>query len=92
MALTKITANIIEAGAIDATALADNSITIGHLNCSDGTSGQALTTDGSGTLSFSDVAVDQSFIIVGRSSNVTMTLTSGSFTVAARSGNLSIGV
>jgi hypothetical protein len=92
MALTKITSSIIAAGAIDATALADNSITIGHLNCSDGSSGQALTTDGSGTLSFSDVTPDQSFIIVGRSSNVTMTLTSATLTVAARSGNLSIGV
>jgi len=89
---TKITSSIIAAGAIDATALADNSITIDHLDCSDGSNGQALVTNGSGTLSFSDVTPDQSFIIVGRSSNVTMTLTSASFTVAARSGNLSIGV
>src|SRR6056300_1865633 len=55
MALTKITSAIIEAGAIDATALADNSITIVHLDCSDGTAGQFLKTDGSGTLSFDSV-------------------------------------
>src|SRR5210317_1158095 len=55
MALTKITSAIIEAGAIDATALADNSITIAHLDCSDGTAGQFLKTDGSGTLSFDSV-------------------------------------
>lgn len=92
MALTKITAAIIEDGAITASALSNNSIGITQLNVSDGTSGQALTTNGSGTLSFADVTPDQSFIIVGRSGNVTMTLTSASFTVEARSGNLNIGV
>jgi hypothetical protein len=55
---TKIKSGVIAAGAIDATALADNSITIGHLDCSDGTNGQVLTTDGSGTLSFADGGVD----------------------------------
>jgi hypothetical protein len=53
---TKIKSGVIAAGAIDATALADNSITIGHLDCSDGTNGQVLTTDGSGTLSFSTIS------------------------------------
>jgi len=52
---TKIKSGVIAAGAIDATALADNSITIGHLDCSDGTAGQFLKTDGSGTLSFDSV-------------------------------------
>jgi hypothetical protein len=53
---TKIKSGVIAAGAIDANALADNSITIGHLDCSDGTNGQVLTTDGSGTLSFSTIS------------------------------------
>jgi len=52
---TKIKSGVIAAGAVDATALSDNSITIAHLNCSDGTNGQVLTTDGSGTLSFTDM-------------------------------------
>src|SRR6056300_188788 len=55
---TKIKSGVIAAGAVDATALSDNSITIGHLDCSDGTNGQVLTTDGSGTLSFADGGVD----------------------------------
>jgi len=52
---TKIKSGVIAAGAVDASALSDNSITIAHLNCSDGTNGQVLTTDGSGTLSFTDM-------------------------------------
>jgi hypothetical protein len=52
---TKIKAGVIAAGAVDANALSDNSITIAHLNCSDGTNGQVLSTDGSGTLSFTDM-------------------------------------
>ena len=55
MALTKITAAIIEDGAITASALSDNSIGITQLNVSDGTAGQFLKTDGSGTLSFATV-------------------------------------
>jgi len=55
---TKIKAGVIAAGAVDASALSDNSITIAHLNCSDGTNGQVLSTDGSGTLSFADGGVD----------------------------------
>jgi len=54
---TKIKSGVIAAGAVDANALSDNSITIAHLNCSDGTNGQVLSTDGSGTLSFADGGV-----------------------------------
>src|SRR5210317_1089189 len=53
---TKIKSGVIAAGAIDANALSDNSITIAHLNCSDGTNGQVLQTDGAGTLSFSTIS------------------------------------
>ena len=38
--------------------IGDNTVGITQLNVSDGTSGQALTTNGSGTLSFSTVATD----------------------------------
>jgi hypothetical protein len=56
MAKTTIPGGYIEAGSIDATALAGNSVGISELNVSDGTSGQYLQTDGSGTLSFSTVS------------------------------------
>lgn len=41
--------------AVGAAAIADNSVDIARLNVSDGTSGQALTTDGAGTLSFATI-------------------------------------
>jgi len=72
--------------------LADNIVGLDQLNLSDGTNGQALVTNGSGTLSFSSVTPDQTLTIVGRSSNYGVNLTSGSFTLVARSGNISIGV
>ena len=46
MANTKITSRVI----------ADNSVGIDALNVTDGTNNQVLTTDGSGTLSFSTVS------------------------------------
>jgi len=84
MALTKITSAIIEAGAIDATALADNSITIGHLDCSDGTAGQFLKTDGSGTLSFGSVPA-------GYTDSDVESYLSGGTGVTYSSGQISIG-
>ena len=58
---TQIQANAVTAGKIASNSILtrhidDNQIGIDQLNVSDGTSGQALTTNGSGTLSFSDVA------------------------------------
>jgi len=72
--------------------LADNIVGLDQLNLSDGTNGQALVTNGSGTLSFADVTPDQTLTIVGRSTNYGVNLTSGSLTLVARSGNISIGV
>ena len=46
MANTKITSRV----------LADNSVGIAALNVSDGTDGQALITNGAGTLSFSTIS------------------------------------
>ena len=42
--------------AVTADKIADNSVDIARLNVSDGSNGQALTTNGSGTLSFATVA------------------------------------
>jgi hypothetical protein len=76
---TKIKSGVIAAGAVDASALSDNSITIAHLNCSDGTNGQVLSTDGSGTLSFTDMtggvdgivsSADATAITINSSENV----------------------
>jgi len=78
--------------AVSAAKVADNAIGIAALNVSDGTNGQALTTNGSGTLSFSTVAVDQTLTIVGRSSNTNITITSGVLAVIARSGTINVGV
>ena len=66
MAIQKITSNVLADGAVSAANLGDNSVTsaklannsvgIDQLNLTDGTDGQILTTDGSGTLSFADAA------------------------------------
>jgi hypothetical protein len=49
-----ITTAKVQDDAITAAKIADNSIDIARLNVSDGTTGQLLKTDGSGTLSFTD--------------------------------------
>ena len=48
----QITAALIADDAVGAAAIADNSIDVARLNTSDGSAGQFLKTDGSGTLSF----------------------------------------
>lgn len=57
MANTKIPSELITDDAITSAHLADNSVGITALNVSDGTDGQALVTNGSGTLSFASVGV-----------------------------------
>jgi len=69
-----------------------SSTSVYTLPIADGTNGQALVTDGSGAVSFGDVAVSQTLTIIGRSTNYGVNLTSGSFTIVGRSGNISIGV
>ena len=74
---------------VGATQIADNAVDIARLNVSDGTAGQALTTDGNGTLSFANVsgayndfavktgnytAVSKDQLIVNSGSAVTITL------------------
>ena len=49
-----IIAALIADDAVGAAAIADNSVDIARLNVSDGSNGQLLKTNGSGTLSFTD--------------------------------------
>mgnify|MGYP001459421983 CR=1 FL=1 len=72
--------------------IANNTVGVEQLNVSDGTSGQALTTDGSGTLSFSTISGADNLLVVGRSANVSCPLTAGSLAVVARSGTVNVGV
>lgn len=89
MALTQISGGMVAADAVSAAQIADNSVDIARLNVSDGTSGQCLTTDGAGTLSFSTIggaynswaiktsaytAVTKDQLIVNSASAVTITL------------------
>ena len=85
-----VTASIVN-DAVTADKIADNSVDIARLNVSDGTAGQALTTNGSGTLAFATIggafndfaiktgnytAVTKDQLIVNSSSAVTITLPS----------------
>jgi hypothetical protein len=84
-----ITSALIADDAVVAAAIADNAVDIARLNVSDGSSGQVLTTNGSGTLSFATVsgayntwlvktsaytALVGDQIVVNNSSAVTITL------------------
>jgi hypothetical protein len=96
---TKIASNSILTRHID-----DNQINIDQLNVVDGTSGQALTTNGAGALAFLTLA-QEDLLVFGRtnssqrfnfssarSGNVSVPITAGNITVVARSGNVSVGV
>ena len=48
----------IAAGAVDTAEIATNAVGITELNVTDGTTGQVLTTNGSGTLSFTTISAD----------------------------------
>ena len=86
-----VTAKIAD-DAVNAAKVADNAIGIAALNVSDGTNGQALKTNGSGTLSFGDVSVSQTLTVLGRSGNTDITITSGTLVVEGRAGNVNVGV
>ena len=79
--------------AVGSDQIADNSVDIARLNVSDGTNGQVLTTDGSGSMSFQTVsAPSQTLTVVGRAANVAITITSGVLGVIARTGTINVGV
>ena len=97
MANTKIPSELITDDAITSAHLADNSVGIAALNVSDGSNGQALTTNGSGSLSFASVGVtgisssaDATAITIDSSEQVGINNTSpNSFSANAR--NLVVG-
>jgi len=72
--------------------VAANAIGIPELNVSDGSNGQALTTNGNGTLAFANVAVSQTLNVVGRAASIAITITSGVLAVIGRSGTINVGV
>jgi len=80
MAKTTVTSGYIASGAVGLT----------ELNFSDGSAGQFLKTDGSGTLSFATVGTG--LTVVGRGANTDVSVTNGNIVVVARSGNVNVGV
>ena len=80
MAKTTVTTGYIAAGAVG----------VSELSLSDGSAGQFLKTDGSGTLSFGTVGTG--LTVVGRGSNTAVSVTNGNIVVVARSGNVNVGV
>jgi hypothetical protein len=102
VANNSITSSKIATNAVGSTEIAQNSILTKHiddnqigidqLNVTDGTSGQALTTDGAGTLSFSTVAGGSgsqnlfSTVAVSGQSDIVADSTTDTLTVAAGSG------
>ena len=80
MAKTTVASGYIAAGAVGVTELA----------FSDGSAGQFLKTDGSGTLSFGTVGTG--LTVIGRGSNTAVSVTNGNIVVVARSGNVNVGV
>ena len=70
--------------------IASGAIGITELNMSDGSAGQFLKTNGSGTLSFATVGTG--LTVVGRGSNTAVSVTNGNIVVVARSGNVNVGV
>ena len=91
IAANAIEASMIAANAVGASEIAANSVGIDELNVTDGTSGQVLTTDGAGTLSFSTVSGGGSqnlfsTIAVSGQSDIVADATTDTLTVAAGSG------
>ena len=80
MAKTTVASGYIAAGAVGIT----------ELGFSDGSAGQFLKTDGSGTLSFATVGTG--LTVIGRGANTDVSVTNGNIVVVARSGNVNVGV
>jgi hypothetical protein len=70
--------------------IASGAVGITELGFSDGSAGQFLKTDGSGTLSFATVGTG--LTVVGRGANTNVAVTNGNIVVVARSGNVNVGV
>ena len=80
MAKTTVSSGYIAAGAVG----------VSELSLSDGSAGQFLKTNGSGTLSFATVGTG--LTVVGRGANTDVSVTNGNIVVVARSGNVNVGV
>jgi len=80
MAKTTVTSGYIASGAVGIT----------ELGFSDGSAGQFLKTDGSGTLSFATVGTG--LTVIGRGANTDVSVTNGNIVIVARSGNVNVGV
>jgi len=70
--------------------IASGAVGITELGFSDGSAGQFLKTDGSGTLSFATVGTG--LTVIGRGANTDVSVTNGNIVVVARSGNVNVGV
>ena len=102
VALNSLTVSNIADNAIDATKIAsnsiltrhidDNQINIDQLNVADGSSGQVLSTNGSGALSFVANTIATTLTVIGRSASISVPVTTAAITVVGRSGNVSVGV
>ena len=78
-------------GSIDTAHLANNSVGITQLNVSDGSSGQFLRTDGSGTLSFATVSTSTAFDdVTAGDAAVNVTTTAGDITIDAQGNDTDI--
>jgi hypothetical protein len=80
MAKTTVTSGYIASGAVG----------LAELDFPDGSAGQFLKTDGSGTLSFATVGTG--LTVIGRGANTDVSVTNGNIVVVARSGNVNVGV
>jgi ABC-type hemin transport system ATPase subunit len=58
----------------------------------DGSSGQVLSTNGSGALAFVANTIATTLTVIGRSASISVPITAANITVVARSGNISVGV
>ncbi len=92
IAANAVTTTDIIDDAVTAPKLATNSVGIDALNLSDGTSGQALITNGSGTISFSNVAEDDIFYTNAQSVASNYTLSANRSAVTAGPVTLASGV
>ena len=68
LAVNSVSAVELAGNSVTSTQIAANQVGISELNVSDGSSGQALTTNGSGTLSFATIASGPTFKTFGTSS------------------------
>ena len=90
IAANAVTTTDIQDDAVTTAKLATNSVGIDALNLSDGTSGQALVTNGSGTISFSNVGA-QSDIFYTNAQTLSVSYSLGANRSAMSAGPVTLG-